>query len=228
MVVRATFPELRATATRLIDAQDYRFLYDRTAGRMSHGYYVHLASRSPFHYAVLYAESRLGSLMAIGKGDVPAQHWFRMVRTFPPTLTVAGGPASRTPVEGCSRACRLRRLVRVGWRALRPIVGRKRVRDPHADARSRRAAPCASEPRRQRPGARARAATLRARDAQVSGVGYVTERDAGGRRLRRVRRARPRFARVSRRSRDTARLGAGPRRHPRGGDREPSPTRRVL
>jgi len=37
-----------------------------------------------YHYGVLYAESRLGSLIAIGKGDVSEGHWFRMVRTFPP------------------------------------------------------------------------------------------------------------------------------------------------
>jgi hypothetical protein len=83
MVVRATFPELGETCTRLIDTQDYHFFYDRTAKRMSHGYYVHRGSRSLFHYGVLYAESRLGSLIAIGKGDVPAEHWFRTVRTFP-------------------------------------------------------------------------------------------------------------------------------------------------
>ena len=100
MVVRATFPELRATTTRLIDAQDYRFFYDTTAGLMSHGYYVNLASRSVFHYGVLYAESRLGSLIAIGKGDVPAQHWFRMVRTFPPTCRwQEGQPVSRRPKD---------------------------------------------------------------------------------------------------------------------------------
>ena len=100
MVVRAAFPELSATTTRLIDAQDYRFFYDPMAGRMSHGYYVHLASRSLFHYGVLYAESRLGSLIAIGKGDVPAQHWFRMVRTFPPTCRwQEGRPVSRRPKD---------------------------------------------------------------------------------------------------------------------------------
>ncbi len=84
MVVRSTFPELRDASTRLIDTQDYHFFYDPTAQRMSHGYYVHRASRSLFHYGVLYAESRLGSLIAIGKDDVPEEHWFRMVRTFPP------------------------------------------------------------------------------------------------------------------------------------------------
>ena len=114
MVVRATFPELHATTTRLIGAQDYHFFYDRTAQRMSHGYYVHRASRSLFHYGVFYAESRLGSLIAIGKGDVPEEHWFRMVRTFPPACRWQVEPAGRTPAEGRSRACLLRRLVRVG------------------------------------------------------------------------------------------------------------------
>jgi hypothetical protein len=96
MVVRATFPELGAAATRLIDAQPYQFFYDAKAQRMSHGYYVHRRARSLFHYGVLYAESRLGSLIAIGKGDVPERHWFRMVRTFPPSCRwQAGRPIGR-------------------------------------------------------------------------------------------------------------------------------------
>lgn len=96
MVVRATFPELEPTTTRLIDAQDYQFFYDRAHQRMSHGYYVHRGSRSLFHYGVFYAESRLGSLIAIGKGDVPESHWFHMVRTFPTACQwQVGRPAGR-------------------------------------------------------------------------------------------------------------------------------------
>jgi hypothetical protein len=83
MVVRTAFPELHADCTRLIERTDYRFFYDRRLARMVHGYWVHLHARSRYHYGVLYAESRLGSLIAIGKGDVPEEHWFRMVRTFP-------------------------------------------------------------------------------------------------------------------------------------------------
>ena len=100
LVVRASFPELHATATRLIDAQAYDFFYDRTTQRMSHGYYVHRGSRSLFHYGVFYAESRLGSLIAIGKGDVPEEHWFRMVRTFPPACRwQARQPVGRRPKD---------------------------------------------------------------------------------------------------------------------------------
>jgi hypothetical protein len=100
MIVRASFPELREATTRLIDAQDYHFFYDAKSKRMSHGYYVHKASRSLFHYGVLYAESRLGSLIAIGKGDVPEEHWFRMVRTFPPACRwQSGTPGGRRVKE---------------------------------------------------------------------------------------------------------------------------------
>src|SRR5439155_424411 len=76
MVVRTAFPELHDECTRLIERADYRFFYDAGPQRMSHGYWVHLAARSRYHYGVLYAESRLGSLIAIGKGDVPEEHWF--------------------------------------------------------------------------------------------------------------------------------------------------------
>lgn len=84
MVARQAFPELAARCTRLIEQADYRFFYDENHQLMSHGYYVNLGLRSTFHYGVFYAESRLGSLIAIGKGEVPEEHWFRMARTFPP------------------------------------------------------------------------------------------------------------------------------------------------
>jgi len=84
MVVRTAFPELAAECSRWIDSQDYGFFYLRQRGLMSHGYWAHVHRHSSYHYGVLYSESRLGSLVAIGKGDVPREHWFRMVRTFAP------------------------------------------------------------------------------------------------------------------------------------------------
>jgi hypothetical protein len=51
---------------------------------MSHGFFVDARGRSPYHYSTLYTEARAGSLIAIGKGDVPESHWFHMLRTFPP------------------------------------------------------------------------------------------------------------------------------------------------
>lgn len=83
IVARATFPALHDDLTALIESGDYRFFYDPDVRQMSHGYYVGSGRRSRYHYGVLYAESRLGSLIAIGKGDAPEEHWFSMVRTFP-------------------------------------------------------------------------------------------------------------------------------------------------
>ncbi|MGH7821094.1 MAG: glucoamylase family protein [Candidatus Binatia bacterium] len=83
VIVRSAFPELGERSSRLIDDGDYDFFYDGVAEQMSHGYYVNVATRSEYHYGLLYTEARLGSLIAIGKGDVPERHWFRLRRTLP-------------------------------------------------------------------------------------------------------------------------------------------------
>ncbi|WKL02552.1 glucoamylase family protein [Paenibacillus amylolyticus] len=35
------------------------------------------------HYGMFYTEPRVGSYIAIGKGDVPKDHWWKMYRTLP-------------------------------------------------------------------------------------------------------------------------------------------------
>lgn len=87
MVVRNSVPELAARCTQLIDRQDYGVFYDPVDQLMMHGYYVHLPHRAEYNYGLLYSEARLGSLIAIGKGDVPEEHWRRMARTFPRHFT---------------------------------------------------------------------------------------------------------------------------------------------
>jgi hypothetical protein len=87
VVVRQAFPELADVAGARLARIDWRFFYDAAAGRMTHGWYVHRRAPSRYHYGVLYAESRLGSVLAIGSGQVPPSHWFRMVRTFPASCT---------------------------------------------------------------------------------------------------------------------------------------------
>jgi hypothetical protein len=83
MVARMSFPELYEPCTKLIAQTDYSFFYDAQTQRISHGYYVKPGERSPFDYGMLYTEARLGTLIAIGKGDVPEDPWFEMRRTFP-------------------------------------------------------------------------------------------------------------------------------------------------
>ena len=83
MVVRNSVPELADRCARLMDREDYAVFYDPVDQLMMHGYYVHLPHRAEHNYGLLYSEARLGSLIAIGKGQVPEEHWYRMARTFP-------------------------------------------------------------------------------------------------------------------------------------------------
>jgi hypothetical protein len=79
---------------------DYTLLYDPELGQMTHGYFVQRQQRSRYHYGMLYAESRLGSLIAIGEGKVPPQHWYRVLRTLHPSCTwQSRQPVGRTRKE---------------------------------------------------------------------------------------------------------------------------------
>lgn len=83
MVARMAEPDLYPRITRLLEREDYSFFYDASLGQMTHGYHVQRHERSKNVYGLLYSEPRLGSLIAIGKGDVPESHWFSLARTFP-------------------------------------------------------------------------------------------------------------------------------------------------
>ncbi len=87
MVIRQAFPALAERSSRLISEGNYGFFYDPASKLMSHGYYVDTDQHSSYHYGTLYAESRIGSLIAIGKGDVEREHWFAMTRTLPAEYT---------------------------------------------------------------------------------------------------------------------------------------------
>jgi hypothetical protein len=89
IVVRNAFPVLSERCTQLINQSHYRLFLDPLYEVMFQGYHVNLARPAAFHYGLLYTEARLGSLIAIGKGDVPAAHWFKLYRTLPNTLEYA-------------------------------------------------------------------------------------------------------------------------------------------
>ncbi len=103
MVARMAAPDLYTRITRLLERENYGFFYDPIVGQMVHGYHVQRGARSPSHYGLLYSEPRLGSLIAIGQGDVPEGHWFSLARTFPTDWTwqsmIPQGRAAR-PVKG--------------------------------------------------------------------------------------------------------------------------------
>ncbi|MFH1593514.1 MAG: glucoamylase family protein [Candidatus Omnitrophota bacterium] len=86
IVVRNAFPEETGIkCQRLLDAMDFSFFYDPVEGHMYHGFYTNINHYSEHHYGAFYTEPRAASFLAIGKGDVPEEHWFMLDRTFPDT-----------------------------------------------------------------------------------------------------------------------------------------------
>lgn len=83
VVIRTAFPELADQCTGLLDRMDFRVFYDEQHGQMRLGYDTKRDAFEPYHYGLLVSEARMLSLVAIGKGDVPEEHWFRIYRTLP-------------------------------------------------------------------------------------------------------------------------------------------------
>jgi len=84
IVTRQTYPELNRRCTKLLDDMDFSKFYNKDLGQLNLGYDTKEEKLSPYHYGLLATEPRLTSLIAIGKGDVPKEHWFRIYRTLPP------------------------------------------------------------------------------------------------------------------------------------------------
>ena len=87
IVVRQAFPELAPLATSLLEPMDFSEFYDPQNGQMRLGYEIKEQRFAPYHYGLLSTEARIISAVAIGKGDVPEQHWFRVYRTLPKEWT---------------------------------------------------------------------------------------------------------------------------------------------
>jgi len=88
---------LRALAGRcnaLADGMDWKFLYDRSRGMFSIGYRLADAEGpgrlDSSYYDLLASEARLASFIAIARGAVPQEHWFRLSRSL---VSVDGGTA---------------------------------------------------------------------------------------------------------------------------------------
>ena len=63
-------------------AMDMQFLYDADRRLFSIGYQVGGPRTFSAHYDLLASESRLSSLVAIAKDDVPVQHWLALGRPY--------------------------------------------------------------------------------------------------------------------------------------------------
>ncbi|MEY4684156.1 MAG: hypothetical protein RLZ25_615 [Pseudomonadota bacterium] len=87
IVARQAFPEIADRASRLIAQGNFQYFYDPAKGLMSHGNNGRLGQQLKIYYGVFYTEARLGSLIGIGKGDLPEKQWFQSARTMPPEMT---------------------------------------------------------------------------------------------------------------------------------------------
>lgn len=81
--------EMLASGERLLGAvrdlsgsMDMRFLYDSDRRLFSIGYNVAEGRLDHAYYDLLASEARLGSFIAIARGDIPADHWFAMSRPY--------------------------------------------------------------------------------------------------------------------------------------------------
>jgi cyclic beta-1,2-glucan synthetase len=81
---------LATRCRRLAEAADFAFLYDPRRRLLHIGYRVAEQTLDVGHYDLLASESRLASLWAIAKGDVPAAHWAALGRPFVATPREVG------------------------------------------------------------------------------------------------------------------------------------------
>jgi cyclic beta-1,2-glucan synthetase len=75
---------------RLVEEMDFKFLLDPERKVFTIGYNVTEGRSDNSFYDLLASEARLASFVAIAKGDVPQEHWFRMGRQL---TAVNGGRA---------------------------------------------------------------------------------------------------------------------------------------
>jgi cyclic beta-1,2-glucan synthetase len=71
-------------AEGMVQAMDFRFLFDSSRKLFSIGYRVADGALDPSCYDLLASEARLGSFVAIAKGDVSPRHWFLLGRALTP------------------------------------------------------------------------------------------------------------------------------------------------
>ncbi|MDQ5846800.1 MAG: hypothetical protein M3539_16055, partial [Acidobacteriota bacterium] len=84
------FSRLSQTAEQIKEDMDFKFLFDRERKLFTIGYNVSVQRADNAYYDLLASEARVASFVAIAKGDVQQEHWFRMGRQL---TSVDGGRA---------------------------------------------------------------------------------------------------------------------------------------
>ena len=84
------FSRIARTCDQLIEEMNFSFLFNVERKLFTIGYNVAASRADESYYDLLASEARLASFVAIAKGDVPQEHWFRMGRAL---TKVDGGRA---------------------------------------------------------------------------------------------------------------------------------------
>ena len=78
--LQISYSDLAGQANALVDAMDFRFLFDEQRQVFHIGYNVSSERLDGSYYDLLASESRIASVIAIAKGDVPQTHWQHLGR----------------------------------------------------------------------------------------------------------------------------------------------------
>jgi hypothetical protein len=89
--VQAAVPSMREQAAQIEQAIDYGFFYDQETGQMRGGFWpepprstAHHGGFTHYTYGVINTETRIAGYLAIARGQVPPQHYYRLWRTPAP------------------------------------------------------------------------------------------------------------------------------------------------
>ena len=76
--------ELAETVMAMAEAMDFTFLFDASRQLFTIGYRVGDGAMDEGRYDLLASEARLTSFLAVARGEVSAEHWFRLGRPMTP------------------------------------------------------------------------------------------------------------------------------------------------
>ncbi len=82
LAVQSEFDAVIDRIDRWVSEMDFSFLYDPDRELFRIGYDLSAGELDANYYDLLASESRLASLIAIAKGDVPVRHWLYLGRPF--------------------------------------------------------------------------------------------------------------------------------------------------
>ena len=104
IMVRNARPALRGQAEALLGPMDFGFFYVpfdpadhvKRPGQLRGGYYADDRTFTPFCYGMLITEPRIASYVGISRGQIPAEHYYRLYRTLPADRRQFRAPVGET------------------------------------------------------------------------------------------------------------------------------------